>query len=285
MKKKNINSDEIPGMTAEQIRELREQERMDSVCFEPPASKKALFVALNYAVSIAAGALMLFAFYYVNILIGFLRSEIQPSLYAVDNSAGFLTDLITGILNTVLFGVIAVLFGFALDINYSGRGRPREVWGSSLKFILPAAFGSCLVYSLISNLADGSVFSLSGSILSKCLYYLTMIVVVPSANVLLYLVLPSAVMRILLTLVSDTKENTELPLTVTSAAVMAIAMLGITPGNIENFGLTVALFTLLQSALCSILYHRTNVIRYTILMHSGVSALYLALAALIDLFM
>ena len=111
-----------------------------------------------------------------------------------------------------------------------------------------------------------------------------MIAVVPASNVLLYLVLPSAVIRMLLTLVSDTKERAELPLTIVCAVVMAFAMLGITPNHIENYGASIFFFTLIQSAPCSLLYHRTNIIRCTILLYAGVSALYLALAALMNSF-
>ena len=111
-----------------------------------------------------------------------------------------------------------------------------------------------------------------------------MIALVPAANVLLFLVLPSAIIRMLLTVVSDTKERAELPLTIVSAFVMTVAMLGITPNHIENYGAAIFLFALVQSAACSLLYHKTNVIRFTILMYSGVSALYLALAFLMNRF-
>ena len=282
--KKNRKSEENQCMTAEQIRELREQERMDSVYLEEPVAKKALYTAVNYAVAALTGAVILVALYYCNLLTGHLHSEILPHLYAVDDSAGFVNDLLACILNILLFAAIAVLFGFALDINYAGHGRPREAWGKYIKFILPAAFGSCLLYVVIHHIVTGGSFRVTGSIFSQILYYFTMIAVMPAANVLLYLVLPSAVIRMLLTVVSDTKERAELPLTLVSAAVMTFGMLGITPGHIENYGAAVFSFALIQSAACSLLYHRTNVIRYTILMYAGVSALYLALAALMNFF-
>ncbi len=275
-------SEEKPAMTTEEIRAMKEQERIDSVLPEQPVSKRALYTSLNYAVALVSGAVILVALYYESILVSYLRGAISEYLRDIDNSSGFLSDFLTGALNLLVFALIAFLFGFALDINYSGKGRPREIWGKYIKFILPAAFGSCIVYLLIRHLTTGASFRVSGSILSQILYYFTMIVIVPAGNVLLYLVLPSSAIRMLLTVVSDTKERAELPLTIVSTAVMTIAMLGVTPRHIENYGLPVAVFALIQSAACSLLYRRTNVIRYTILLYSGVSALYLALAPVLN---
>lgn len=275
-------SDEKPAMTADEIREFREKERMDSVCPDQSSSKEAIYTALNYIVAFAAGAVILVAMYYESMLISYLRSFILPHLSMIDDSAGFLADMLTAILNLILFTVIAVAFGFALDINYSGHGRPDEVWKKYIKFILPAAFGSCFIYVVMRHLIAGGSFGVSGTVLSRCLYYFNMIAVTPAANILLYLVLPSAVIRMLLTVVSDTKERAELPLTVVSTLIMALSLLGITFNHIETYGLAITFFTLIQSAACSLLYHRTNVIRYTILLYSGVSALYLLLAALMN---
>ena len=281
MKKTAKKSEENQNLNEEQ---LREQERLESVFPEQSAFHKILYTSANYTTAALTGAAILFALYFANLMIYYLRSEIMPFLDAVDDSAGFLADAVTGILNILVFAVIAVLFGFALDINYSGHGRPKQIWGKYVKCILPAAFGSCFLYVVIRHFAVGSSFRVTGSILSQILYYITMIAVVPASNVLLYLVLPSAVIRMLMTLVSDTKERAELPLTIVCAVVMAFAMLGITPNHIENYGASIFFFTLIQSASCSLLYHRTNIIRCTILLYAGVSALYLALAALMNSF-
>ncbi|MBQ9901923.1 MAG: hypothetical protein IJM51_06000 [Clostridia bacterium] len=277
--KSNKKNEETPGMSAEQIRRMREQERIDSVLPPQPVSKKTLYACVNYMVAFGVGAVILIAFYYARRLVSYLSSELNAYLSGVDNSSGFLSDMETGLLHLILFALVAFLFGFALDINYAGHGRPREVWGRDIRFILPAAFGSGIIYLLINHFISGSSFRAGGSILSQCLYYFTMIVIVPAGNVLLFLVLPSSVIRMLLTAVSETKEKAELPLTLSSAVVMAIAMLGITPNHIENYGFLVVCFTLIQCVCCSLLYHRTNVIKYTILLYSGVSAMYLALAA------
>ena len=261
-----------------------EQERLDLAYLEQPASKQALYTAVNYIVAAVTGTVILFALYYASLLTGYLRSAMLPYLSIVDDSAGFLTDLVTALLNLLLFAIIAVLFGFALDINYKSHGRPREVWGKYIKFILPTAFGSCLIYALIRQFIAGGSYRVTGSIPSQILYYVTIIAVVPAANVLLYQVLPSAIIRMLLTLISDTKERAELPLIIVSTLVMTIAMLGITPNHIELYGWGIFAFTLIQSASCSLLYLRTNVIRYTILLYSSVSALYLGLAALMNSF-
>ncbi len=273
---------ETPGMNAEEIRALREQERIDSVCSEPPSSRKALYPAVNYLTVLAAAAVILTGLYYAGMLTGTIRSLIQPYLGMVDDSSGFLTDMLTALLNLLLFTVIAVLFGFALAINFARHGRPREVWGSQVKYIVPAAFLSCLVYAAFRFLSGGGAFAVSGSVLSRCLYYVNMIVIVPAANVLLFLVLPSAVIRMLLTVVSDTKERTELPQIIVCALIMALGLIGVNPAHITLFGFPAFLFALVLSALCSFLYHRTNVIWCTVLLYAGVSGLYLLAAALLS---
>ena len=221
--------------------------------------------------------------YYAGLLIGNIRYEAVGYLGMIDDSAGFLSDTVTALLHILLFIIIAVLLGIALNINYSVHGRPNEVLGKYKKFILLASFGSCAAYVLIHHLAVGRSFSLSGSLLSKSLYYVSMLTVVPVANILLYLVLPLALIRMLLTLVSETKQKAELPLIIAGTVIMTLGLLGINPANIENFGLEITLFTLVQSAACSLLYLKTNVIWSTVLLYSGVSGLYFILTALLNL--
>ena len=282
MKKNGKNSEEKKAMNAVEIREPREQERMDSVYMEQPASKKALYTAINYIVALAAGAVILVALYYEDMLVSHIRPTVVLYLWMIDDSAGFLGDTVNALLNMLIFALIAVFFGFALDINYSAHGRPKEAWGEYIKYILPAAFGSCFLYAVIRHFIAGGSFNVPGSILSKCLYYFCIIAIVPAANVLMYLVLPAAINRMLLVVVSDTKKRAELPATIASALVMTFAQLGVTPNHIQLYCAGIFIFTLIQSAACSFLYHRTNVIRYTILLYSGVSALYLLLAALLN---
>ena len=279
MKKSNNDSEEKKVLTSE---EISENERIDSVYTEQSVPKKILYTSLNYLAAFALGAVILTALYYEDMLISNLRSAILPFLGMIDDSSGFLSDMIAAVLNILVFTLAAVLFGFALDINYSAHGRPIEAWGKYVRFILPAAFGSCVLYVVIHHFVSGSSFAVSGTVFSQILYYINMIAVVPAANVLLYLVLPNAMIRMLLVIVSDSRERAELPLAVSGTLIMAIAMLGITPNHIENYGAAVFAFALIQSAACSFLYQRTNVIRYTVLMYSGVSALYLGLTALMN---
>ena len=76
MKKNGKNSEEKKAMNAVEIRELREQERMDSVYMEQPASKKALHTAINYIVALAAGAVILVALYYEDMLVSHIRPTV-----------------------------------------------------------------------------------------------------------------------------------------------------------------------------------------------------------------
>ena len=151
MKKIGTHSDEKQGMTAEEIRQLREQERMDSVYDQQTVSKRVLFTSLNYLAAFAAGAAILVALYYENMLVSWLRSEIAIYLWMIDDSSSFLADAMAAVLHLLIYTLAAVLFGFALDINYAGHGRPKEVWGRYVRFILPAAFGSCLLYVAIHH--------------------------------------------------------------------------------------------------------------------------------------
>lgn len=271
---------EKPGMTAEEIRALREKERMDSVYIETPRSKKALYYALTYITAVVAAIAATVGLYYLGILVSRVRSEALPYLWMADNSSGFLADAVTAVINLLLFTVIAISLGFALDINYANTGRPREVWGKQLKYILALAFGGCVAYFVWHRITSGCAFTLTGSLLSNIMYYVSMLTIVPLANVLLYLVLPSAVIRMLLILASDTKEKTEPPLIIACTLIMTFGMMGMSPANIDNLGSASAAVTLAECAACSILYHRTNVVWTTALLLSGANALYYVLSAL-----
>lgn len=203
----------------------------------------------------------------------------------IDDSSGFLSAAVTGILHLAFFFLIAVLFGFALDINYARSGRPREVWGGQIGWILSAAFGSGVVYAVFRFITRHSAFTVGGSLLSRVLYDICMLTVVPAANVLLFLVLPSAILRMALTVSSDTRERAELPLIIASALVMTFALMGCSPVYIEYYGFPAVLFPLALCSALSVLYHRTNTIWPAILTYSGVSGLYLLLSALADRWM
>ncbi len=283
LKKRKSTHDSTSAITEEELLRLQEKERLDSVFPEAPASKKALTNVWIYLITAGSSCVILTLLYYAGLLIGNIRYEAVGYLGMIDDSAGFLSDTVTALLHILLFIIIAVLLGIALNINYSVHGRPNEVLGKYKKFILLASFGSCAAYVLIHHLAVGRSFSLSGSLLSKSLYYVSMLTVVPVANILLYLVLPLALIRMLLTLVSETKQKAELPLIIAGTVIMTLGLLGINPANIENFGLEITLFTLVQSAACSLLYLKTNVIWSTVLLYSGVSGLYFILTALLNL--
>ncbi|MBQ5545581.1 MAG: hypothetical protein IIU00_07850 [Clostridia bacterium] len=283
LNKKGKKSEEKAAMFADEIRELRELERLDSVYTEQSRSVRTHDMLIISLITMALGALILTGLYFAEKYLGNLRNTALFYLWMIDDSAGFMTDTVTAVIHLLLFTLIAVCFGFALDINFSRSGRPKEVWGKNIRFILLASFGSCVLYAGGHYLLTGSSFALTGSILSKSLYYFFMLTVVPTANVLLYLVLPSAIIRMILVLVSDTKEKTELPLIFAGTAIMTLGLLGIIPRSIENFGWIIFLFTLIQSAACSVLYHRTDTIWPVVLMYSGVSATYYILAALLHL--
>ena len=144
-----------------------EQKRLDLVYSEEPVSKNLFYNIVTYFSAFAAGAVILTGLYYEDRLVSMLRSFILPYLSIIDDSSGFLSDMVTSVINLLFFLIIAILFGFALDMNYSVHGRPKEIWAKYIKYILPAAFASCLLYIAVHHLATGKTFHLTGSPLSQ----------------------------------------------------------------------------------------------------------------------
>ena len=169
------------------------------------------------------------------------------------------------------------------NINYSSKGRDKLCWTNIVKYSVWAAFGVDILYLVLSRIF-GSPFALpGGGIFSQVMYFLTKLFVVPFANVMLYLVLPSAIIKMILTLVSETREKTELPLTVVCSITMILGMLGISWSGLRTAGFLIVLYAIVQGVACSIVYHRTDTIWRPVLLYSGVTAVYYVLAFLLAL--
>ena len=71
MKKTAKKSEENQNLNEEQ---LREQERLESVFPEQSAFHKILYTSANYTTAALTGAAILFALYFANLMIYYLRS-------------------------------------------------------------------------------------------------------------------------------------------------------------------------------------------------------------------
>lgn len=281
MSKKSKAEQKKQGMTAEQIRAMREEERIASVLPEKTRSQKNLEWLFIWLATVVTTAVVIVVLHYLEQLMGILCSMVLPYLWMVDNSSGFLAELVTKVMELGVVVLVIIGFDFALDINFASTGRPSEVWRKQVKYCLLAAFGSDLLFVVMSRILTGGDVGVRGSLLSRILYYVTKIGVLPLANVMLYLVIPSAVVRMILIFVSDTKEKTELPLTVAATVTLTLGMIGVSASGILGAGFAVLVYVLIQSAAYSVLYHRTNVIWPPVVLYAFVTALYYPVAALL----
>lgn len=274
---------EKKGMTAEEIRAMREEERINSVFPEERRAPIVLRRLLEITVSVVTAAALVAGLFYLNRLTAFLNAYALPYLWMIGDSSGYLAELLHSVIRLLVVALVCCLFGFALEINFSKGTRPKEVWQKPARICLWVAFGSDVLYALGSRLLVGRPEAVTGSVFSQIMYYFTKIAVVPAANVLLFLVLPSAIMKILVTLASESHKRIELPLILTSTVTLTLGMLGMTWSGVKNAGWLLVGYALLQSAACSVLYHRTNNVRRVILLYAAVTALYYPLAWLLRL--
>lgn len=283
MSKQDKKQKEKQAMNAEEIRALREEERINSVFPEQSQSGKLLNNLLVLFAALFTATLVFVGLFYLNRLTSFMNSYALPYLWMIDDSSGFMTELLHCAIRLLFVLVICVLFGFALDINYSSKGRPKEVWGKYVKWCVLAAFGSDVLLMLISRFFGGRSAGVSGSLFSQVMYYITKLAVVPFTNIMLYLVIPSAIIKIVVTLVSNSDKKVELPLTVITTITLTLGMLGMSWDGVRNAGLLLAVYALVQSASYSVVYHRTNTIWRPTLLYMGVTALYYPLSYLLNL--
>ena len=136
---------------------------------------------------------------------------------------------------------------------------------------------------LISRIFGGRAAGVSGSLFSQVMYYITKLAVVPFTNIMLYLVIPSAIIKIVVTLVSNSDKKVELPLTVLTTVTLTLGMLSMSWEGVRHAGLLLAVYALIQSASYSVVYHRTNTIWRPTLLYMGVTALYYPLSYLLNL--
>ncbi len=279
----NNKQNEKLSMNEEELRAKLEEERINSVFPDQSPSSKVINNVLVLLTSLVTAALILVGLFYLNRLTSFMNSYALPYLWMIDDSSGFMAELLHCVIRLLFVLAICVLFGFALEINYSAKSRPKDVWQKHVKWCLIAAFGSDVLLMLISRIFEGRSAAVSGSVFSQTMYYITKLAVVPFTNIMLYLVIPSAIIKIVITLVSDSDKKVELPLTVLTTVTLTLGMLGMSWDGIRNAGFLLSVYALIQSASYSVVYHRTNTIWRPVLLYIGVTALYYPLSYLLNL--
>lgn len=274
---------EKQAMTSNDIRTMREEQLLDSIYREKTKKEKNIEACMIWFAAIVSAAAVTVGLYYFGVLNSFIGSTVLPYLWMIENDSGFLAEFLVKLIELALVLFITVSFSFALNINYSSKGRPKERWTNIVKYSVLAAFGIDLIYLIISRIFNG-VFSIPhGSLFSQTMYFITKLIVVPFANIMLYLVLPSAIVKMILTLLSETREKTELPLIVVSSVTMTLGMLGMSWDAIKSAGLLIAVYSAVQGIAYSIVYHRTDTIWRPVLLYSGVTAVYYVLAFALSL--
>lgn len=274
---------EKEAMTAEEIRAIREDERINSVYPEDTVSRKNVKVAVKYiAVTVAAAAILvgLFAF---SSLTSYLCANIAQYVSFLDNSSGFLTEAITKVLQLALVLVVTVLFGFFIKIDFGRKDRPVSIWGKSVAICIAVALAADILFLMKSRILSEPQLIVSGTVISQIFYYITKICLVPFANIMLFLVIPSAIIKNILVLITDNKSQAEIPLIVATTVILTLGQLGMSWESISGAGLAIAAYALIQSAVYSTIYHRTEVVWFPILTYAGVTVFYYVMSWLMYL--
>lgn len=112
---------EHEAMTAEEIRKMREQERIDSIYPDKLPAKEKAKVALKYAAFIIA-AVVLFVLFWQ--LVGFLSSISNTAigyLGVIDDSSGFLFEFVNKLLHLAAAAIVTSMLGFSLKKSRAKR--------------------------------------------------------------------------------------------------------------------------------------------------------------------
>ena len=282
-KKPNKQDPEKKAMSASEIRAMREEEMLDSVYHEKTQKEKNIETVLLWAAAVAGTALLITALHYWNMLSGKITAFIMPYFWMLDNRNGYLAECLTKLLELALVLVVTIAFGFALNIQYSGAGRPKETWKKRVGYATVAAFGVDVLYLVLSRIFDGSFVPPEGSAFATVMYYLTKLLRVPVVNIMLYLAIPSALLRMVLTPLSETRDKMYLPLTIAGALILTLGMLGMSWSGLRSAGFFIVMYAALQAAAYSVIYHRTDTVWRPVVLYMGVTGTYYILAWLLSL--
>lgn len=275
-------SKEKEAMTAEEIRKIREQERIDSIYPDESPINGNVKIVLKYA-AFAVIAVVLFVLFFM--LSGFLSSVSDTAvgyLSVIDDSSGFLSEFVHKLLNLTAAFIVTSMLGFSLK-KIKGEKNRRNI-SDDAKWIgicAAVALGADVLFLLISRVTGEPQLIVSGSGFSQIMYYLTKVALVPASNILFYVVLPSMILETVSSLFFDSRAEICIPLMIFSTIMLAAGQLGMSWTGISNAGFMITLYALIQSAACSVLYHRTQRMWMPILLYALVTALYYPLSGLL----
>lgn len=283
MPKKHNKQDEKKAMTAAQIRTMREEEMLDSVYREKTAREKHAETAFIWIAAILCTALLMTALHYYHVLVGKASAFVLPYLWMIPDHSGFLGDFLSKLMELITAILLIILFDFALNINFSTRTRPEEKWKKPVRIVGLVAFGTVIFYAVIARFFHTGFVPPSGSIFSQVMYYLTHLLLVPVTDVLLYLVIPSATVRMILLLIAESREKTELPQLLAGWCIMTFGLLGLSWNAVVMAGAWVIVYAVMQAGACSILYHRTDTVWRPIMLCFGLTGTYYIVSWLLSL--
>ncbi|MGN0475428.1 MAG: hypothetical protein ACI4IJ_10085 [Acutalibacteraceae bacterium] len=271
-------------ITAEEIRRIREQERINSVSPEKSYEKEKIKIVLKYAAVTAVAAVLFVLFFLLSGFLSSVSGVIIGYLSVIDDSSGFLFEFVNKLIYLAAAAIVTLLFGFSLK-KIRGEKKRGNIEGD-FKWIgicTAAALVTDVLFLLISRITGASQLIVSGSVLSQIMYYLTKIMIVPLSNIIFYVVLPSMLLEFASSLFFNSRAEIRIPLMIFSTVMLAAGQLGMSWAGISGAGFMITLYALIQSGVCSVVYHRTQRIWLPILIYALVTALYYPLSGLLYL--
>lgn len=275
--------EEKKGMSADEIRAMREQERLDSVYPEPTAVHSGgrrimpwLVVLGLTAVLLAAGMLL-----YDWLMKGLLY--LDGFLSGVDFDRGLLTESVFALLRSGVVLALALIIGHFLKIDMDGKCAPFAEWGKSLRTWLIVALAADVLFLLGSWLSGESIELTTTPGMYPIVYYIIKIFFVPLENVVLFAAVPSQIIGHIAPFVFDSKKKSELPLMISSTVILAVAQLGMSWEGIVGADIVIIAYALIQSAVCSVLYHRSGNVWVPTAVYSAVTVLYYLMSWLLSM--
>lgn len=271
-------------ITAEEIRRIREQERINSVSPEKSYEKEKIKIVLKYAAVTAVAAVLFVLFFLLSGFLSSVSGVIIGYLSVIDDSSGFLFEFVNKLIYLAAAAIVTLLFGFSLK-KIRGEKKRGNIEGDfkCIGICTAAALVTDVLFLLISRITGASQLIVSGSVLSQIMYYLTKIMIVPLSNIIFYVVLPSMLLEFASSLFFNSRADIRIPLMIFSTVMLAAGQLGMSWAGISGAGFMITLYALIQSGVCSVVYHRTQRIWLPILIYALVTALYYPLSGLLYL--
>lgn len=276
LSKKN---EEKKGMTAEEIRAMREQERIDSVYPEPKLVRNSARNILRWVAVLGLTAILLVVWelLFNGLLFGLIYLDRFLSSFV------FLSDPVIVMIRSAVVLAAALFIGHILKININFECAPFAEWSKSFKICLIIALAADVIFLLGSWFAGGSIELSSAPGMYEIVYYIMKIFIVPLENIILFVAIPSQIIEYISTFIFESRKQAERPLIVSSTVILAAAQLGLTWSSLVSADAVIIAYALIQSAVCSVLYHRSRNVWVPTAVYSGVTVLYYLMSWLLSM--